>query len=152
MKDTLYDINEEELRIEKTAQKYLKETASWSTFLAIVGFFIAGLIILGSIVIAALGSSLLAMAGMASYGYGALFGLVFVVFAIVYIFPSLYLFRFADATKSGLASQSNSQMQKAFLNLKSFYKFVGIAILAIIIFYVVLIIGVIVVVIFKYAI
>ena len=57
---------------------------------------------------------------------GGVLGFVYVILALVYFFPILYLFRFAKKMKDSLRTNDNSELTAAFSNLKSHYKFVGI--------------------------
>jgi len=50
-------------------------------------------------------------------------------FAIVMIFPALYLLRFSQNINKALASHDTLVMEEAFKNMKSFWKFNGIMVI-----------------------
>ncbi|KOS05202.1 hypothetical protein AM493_03490 [Flavobacterium akiainvivens] len=113
-----------ELHVNAEAQSFLRETAKWATFLSILGFIGLGFMLLGGIFMMALGSSL-ATAG--SPMSGVVVGLIYLIMAGLYFFPILYLNRFASKIKDALNSNRTDILTEAFGNLKSHYKFVGIA-------------------------
>jgi Ca2+/Na+ antiporter len=53
-------------------------------------------------------------------------GLVYVLMALLYLFPSLYLHRYASAIKTFLGSKAGEDMEAALAHQKSFWKFLGI--------------------------
>jgi len=109
---------EEELKLSTKGIGFLRETAKWAKFLSIVGFVGMGLMVLSGIVMSITMSSV--MPG------GLAIGLVYVVMAVVYFFPILYLFKFSNDLKEALDCNNNSQLDLALENLKSHYKFIGI--------------------------
>lgn len=107
---------------------YIREIAQWSNFLAIIGFIFLGLMLLGMFAIGAMFATMGDDLGMAS-SYGFSGGLLILVYAIMIglsFFPVWYLFRFATKAKLALHSGSDSGMTEAFMNLKSYFKFMGI--------------------------
>lgn len=111
-----------------------KEISTWTYFLSIIGFVGIGLLLVVGLIIS------FAMGGMNPYAElgmdMAYFGLVYIVLAVVYFFPVLYLFNFSRKVKSAINSKNNDTLIDAFSNLKSHYKFVGILSIAIIGLYV----------------
>jgi len=129
-----------ELQFTQQAQDFLRETAKWATFLAIVGFIGEAFYVLIGIFYITMGSTLFQSAGMpmGMAGMGAIFpavGVAFIIMAIIFIFPFLYLMRFASNTKAALAESNTEKLTKAFENLKSHYKFWGIFFIIILSFY-----------------
>lgn len=115
-------IEEHELILSKKDQNNFRETAKWGKFLAIVGFVFSGFMVI---------------AGLAMMGSGALFqqempmapgafGLVYILFALLYIFPSLYLFRFSTQIQTGIRQQSQEQCSNAYDNLRKLFLFMGV--------------------------
>ena len=118
------------LQVDSVAQGYLAETAKWGKFLAILGFIGSGFMVLAGIVMMLFGSFIgdspeLAATPFAS-GFGALMGVFYILIAVVYIMPALYLFRFCDRTKKALATNDTPVLTDAFGQLKSLYKFMGV--------------------------
>ncbi|WP_027125190.1 DUF5362 family protein [Gelidibacter mesophilus] len=126
-----------ELNLPPVILGYLKETSSWTYFLSILGFVGIGLMILGGIFFSLFMG--LMPGGNPYEGLGvdmSYFGFIYIVIALVYFFPVLYLFNFSRKMKSALSSNNNDTLTAAFSNLKSHYKFVGIFAIAIISLYV----------------
>ena len=51
---------------------------------------------------------------------------IYLVLALIYVFPVLYLFKFSTKMKSPLQTKDNEVLANAFKNLKSHYKFIGV--------------------------
>ena len=115
-----------ELSISEEIKGYLKETASWAYFLAIVGFVGLALLLIFGLFFGAIISSM-PTDPYSELGIGTGFiGFIYVILAVIYFFPILYLYKFAKKMKNALSSNNNSELTESFSNLKSHYKFVGI--------------------------
>lgn len=114
---------EKQLVITEEVKGYLLVTAKWCKFIAIVGFVGLGILALFGF-FAMLGVPLMQRNNV--YAASVLFGLVYVIFAIVYIFPLLYLYRFSVEMKLGVLNNDEGEMTSGFLNLKKLAKFTGI--------------------------
>ncbi|WP_461640021.1 hypothetical protein [Labilibaculum euxinus] len=111
-----------ELLLETQAEVYLRETAKWAKFLAIVGFIFMGFMVLGSFVVFALAGS---MASILPFPIGGI-GFLYLVLAGVYFFPIYYLLQFANKAKLALAGKSTQSLTESMKYMKSHYKFMGI--------------------------
>ncbi|WP_339917502.1 DUF5362 family protein [Yeosuana marina] len=133
-----------ELEVKDEIKGYLSEISKWSYFLSIMGFIGVGLMVLAGIFIGFF-SGLNNLAGSSNtlynLGYSMGIGLFYIVLALIYLFPVIYLFRFSKRVKSALKLNSNEDFRIAFLNLKSHYKFMGIFVIVIISIYVLILIG-----------
>jgi len=122
--------NTQVLEVTENAKKYLKSTASWSLFFAVLGFIGIVFMVGYGIVILANGiynpsiDTIFLGNAMSSIAKG--FGVFYLVLGIVLIFPSLYLLRFWQKAKKALASQDTVVLEEAFKNMKSYWKFNGI--------------------------
>lgn len=114
---------EKQLVITEEVKGYLLVTAKWCKFIAIVGFVGLGILALFGF-FAMLGVPLMQRNNV--YAASVLFGLVYIIFAIVYIFPLLYLYRFSVEMKLGVLNNDEGEMTSGFLNLKKLAKFTGI--------------------------
>ena len=126
-----------ELNLPPVILAFLKETSTWTYFLSILGFIGIGLMILGGLFFS-LAMNLIP-GGNPYAGLGvdmSYFGMIYVVIALFYFFPVLYLFNFSRKMKSALNSNNNDELTSAFSNLKSHYKFIGIFTIVIISLYV----------------
>ncbi len=131
-----------ELDVNQEIKGYLNETSKWSYFLSIMGFIAIGFMLLGGIGIAFVGSDLGESDGTYQIGYAFGGALFYIVIAVVYLFPVLYLFRFSKSMKNALRNNNNEAFIEAFKNLKSHYKFIAIFTIAIIALYIIIIFGV----------
>lgn len=126
-----------ELGLPPSILGFLKETSKWSFFLAVVGFVGIGLMALVGIIITV-------SMGLSSFNstyqeFGmnmTYFGLIYIVLAVIYFFPVLYLFNFSRKLKTALASNDMSSLTEAFSNLKSHYKFIGILAIVVVSIYI----------------
>jgi len=126
-----------ELYIDGESRMFLKETAKWAKFLAIVGFVITGLMVLVGLFMGTIMSEMTSGMGgeMPGYPVGMLSG-VYIVFAILYIMPMLYLYKFAAKMQVALKEDIQFEITSSFENLKSLFKFIGIFTVVILGFYV----------------
>ncbi len=125
-----------ELNITNTIIGFLKETSTWTYFLSILGFIGIGLMVIFGLLFGTIYGSVSGPANPP--GSTGLVGLVYVLMALLYFFPVLYLFNFSRKMKSALQSKNNEDFMMAFSNLKSHYKFVGILAIVVISIYVLL--------------
>lgn len=137
--DTPLDsISNQSVSVSTEIKEYLHTTAKWGKFLAIVGFVITGLVLVASLSIGlffgTLGSMILPEfpdSGLV----GVVVGLIYALLAVVYFFPAWYLFQFS--TKMMLAVRNDDQefFTIGFKNMKSLFRFLGIATLVILSLY-----------------
>ena len=114
-----------ELKLNKEDQNNLIQTAKWAKFLGIVGFVMSGLIVLFGLSI--MGGFLLGNEfGNIYGGMGSAMGFFYILFSLIYIFPSYYVFRFGTQISSGLRSGNQAQCSEAYSNLKKLFVFMGV--------------------------
>ena len=118
------------LQIEPLSKSYLWEAARWGKFLSIVGFVMCALIVLIGIFFGSFFSFFTrntdAYGAMNTTGLGAAMAFIYILIAIVYFFPCLFLFRFATKMKTAINGNSQEELNVSFQNLKSMFKYVGI--------------------------
>ena len=119
------------LQVDPVIKSYLAETAKWGRFLSILGFILCGLIVL----IGIFAGSIFSMFGSATIGgespigasgFASVMVVLYILIALLYFFPCLYLFRFSNKMKTALYGNSQEDLTESFQNLKSLFKFVGI--------------------------
>jgi type II secretory pathway pseudopilin PulG len=119
-----------------TMLEALRSTKPWVRFLSILGFISSGFLILIGIGVAVFGAYQMAT----GTGEGALLiglGLLYALFALLYIIPSLYLFRYANAIRDAIAAPSKAPaIERALEHQKSFWKFAGIMALIMLLLYI----------------
>ena len=138
MENNLHVENGENLVIDWRSKEFLKETAKWTKFLAILGFVGIGLMVLGSLVVLFAPSSLMSN-GDFPFGGKIFMMLLYLAFAVLYYFPISYLYQFSENTKKAIENNDNNAIRDAFEFLKSHYKFMGILTIILLAFYAIMI-------------
>lgn len=138
MENNLHVENGENLMIDWRSKEFLKETAKWTKFLAILGFVGIGLMVLGSLVMLFAPSSLMSN-GDFPFGGKIFMMLLYLAFAVLYYFPISYLYQFSENTKKAIVNNDNNAIRDAFEFLKSHYKFMGILTIILLAFYAIII-------------
>lgn len=127
------------LAITPSVAGYLQAVAKWGKFLAIVGFVMIGLMVLGAIFGGLFMGNMLHEAddatGVASFLNSGIFALIYLPFAVLYFFPVLYLYRFSSKMQEALHLQDEALLADSFANLKSLFKFMGILTIIMLAFY-----------------
>lgn len=126
------------LNLEEQSKSFLAESARWGKFLAIVGFVVCALVVIVGIYLATAGSEMAYQyGGRSSFrGIGGAMAIGYIIVALIYFFPCLYLLRFSNHMKAALAANDQANLTASFQNLKSMFKFVGIFTIIIISIYV----------------
>lgn len=113
-------------------KSYLLETSKWSKFIAIMGYVGLGLLtLLGLLLMFGLSFPSTLPKGIPMFG----FGFLYILMAVLYYFPTTYLYRFSERIKKGVNSNDESVVTDAFLNLKKTFKFMGIMLIVILSLY-----------------
>ena len=121
---------------------FLRETRKWVNFLSILGFILIGLMVLFGLFAGAIINAIPTGFSSPAAGIGGgLFGIVYIIMALLYFFPVFYLYKFGAKLKVALTNTDNAALELAFENLKSHYKFVGILTLIIFGFYFLSLVG-----------
>lgn len=118
----------QEMGLTNAARGHLMETAKWAKFLAIVGFIMIGILVIVAFSLGGIMSSIPEFSevpGMADMG-GAFITVMYLFIALLYFFPTLYLYRFATKTQTALAGSNAEGLGSGLENLKSTFKFMGI--------------------------
>ena len=98
---------------------HLQRTQPWVRFLAIMGFIIAGFMVLTGLAVGAIGA---ATGNYQTLGIMVLYPIM----GVVYVFPSIFLLRFADRIKTFVASGQEQDLAGALDAQRSFWKFAGV--------------------------
>lgn len=125
----------EELNITQQSISYLGSIAKWSKFLAIVGFIMVGLLVLIAVFAGAFLGFMGSASGVAPGTEAGMLTVIYIIMAVIYFFPILFLYKFSVKLKRALGSSSSSELAEAFANLKSHYKFIGILTIIVLSFY-----------------
>ena len=110
----------------------LSTAGKWARFLAIMGFIGIGIIVIAGL-ITFLGGVFADIGSSRSYRYRAtpgpvwLIGLVYMIMAVIAFFPVKFLNTFASRAIDVANRRDPQLLEEAVENLKSFFKFQGIA-------------------------
>lgn len=122
------------IEIEEQALKYLNTTRKWAMFFAIIGFIFLGLLLVAGLV----ASTFLSVFKSQELGGDIPQVLVFILVlatALIYFFPILFLFRFSKHTARAVHTLSKEELNKAFRNLKSYFVYIGVLLIIILVIY-----------------
>ena len=128
MEENLEETVQTPLIVSEDMRSYIYDTTKWANFLAIVGFVVAGLMIVTSFTFGAAMSTnpelstLLSTTALSPIGF-TLFCLAY-AFAVFY--PSLLLFKYSTKAKQGVLYGEQASLDEAFSKIKSLFKYWGI--------------------------
>jgi hypothetical protein len=126
-----------DLHLDEPSIGHLSESARWAKFIAIVGFIFCVFMVIGAIFVGAMLSSLGSqMAGFPAFASGGLISVVYLIFAVIFFFPNLFLFRFAAQIQQSIRLNEQPRLQSSLKNLKSYFRFIGILYIVVIAFYI----------------
>ncbi len=123
-----------DLHIDEESARYLKETAKWGRFLAIVAFIMIGFYVLALLFGLMAGGAMTGgfeaeysttnpFAAAMGTGVGVAF---FIAYLALLTVPVVYLYRFSTRIKTALEGNDQTTLTNSFGNLKSMFKFYGI--------------------------
>jgi hypothetical protein len=121
------------LSINSDVKSYLLETSKWCKFLAIAGYVGIGLLVLLGVFFM-VGLSVFSSIAQLGFPIG-LFGIIYIIIAVLYYFPVSYMYKFSINISKGLKSNDQQSVNFGFENLKSLSKFMGIFTLVILSIY-----------------
>ena len=117
-----------ELQIDHQSSAHLVSSAKWGKFLAIVGFVICGLIVIGGLFAGTMMTSASVTGGTNVFGglTGPFVIAIYVLAAALYFFPCLFLFNYSTSMLGALEGNDQEKLIRAFSQLKACFRFVGI--------------------------
>ena len=124
------------IEIDQETLNNLNTTRKWAMFLAIIGFIVFGLIFVFGLI----AGTFLTVFNLGEKGLGIPESLMFIpilLLALIYFFPVLFLFRFSKHTAHAVQTFDKQELHKAFRNLKSYFVYIGVLIIIVLIFYIV---------------
>ena len=118
---------------------YLKAASPWLRFIGILGFIGSGSTALFGVGFTAFGSFVgqvwAQVPGFESFGnlsssmglaFGFLVGVIIIACSLLYFFPSLYIYNFGAKIRTYIREGRDQDLEQAFKNNKSLWKFYGI--------------------------
>lgn len=124
-----------DLQVDQQTHIYLNETARWGKFLSIVGFVMCGIIVLLAFFAGSILGAIGGQFGMMGAMGGAGLTVMYLLIALLYFFPCLYLYNFSTKMKAALTTNDQLLLNTSFGNLKSCLKYWGILTIIILCFY-----------------
>ena len=122
------------LSIDQVTKSHLNEASRWARFLAIVGMISVALLVLAGIYVSMTLSNRMDQqfedgfksnrSLTSALGIGMI--IMYIIIAVVWFIPFLYLLRFANQSQAALHSNNQEQLNTAFQNLKICFRYVGI--------------------------
>jgi len=110
----------------ETMLGYLKEASPWLRFIGILGFIGCSIMCLVGIISAIFSSVLSSLAGELGALPAGLISLFYIAGGALYFFPALFTYNFGVKIRNYQLSSSNEDLELAFKNNKSLWKFYGI--------------------------
>jgi hypothetical protein len=126
----------------------LQRTKGWVKFIGVMAFIGAAFMVVGGLVIMAGG----AMGGIFSgdaggalgAGFGFGMGLMYIVMAILYIYPGMKLWAYGKRIDQLLQDRATLTLEAALNEQRSFWKFTGIMMIILLSIYALIIVGVVI--------
>ena len=128
------------LSIDASSKAHLTVAAKWAKFLAIIGFIVCGLVVIMGIfagsLVSVFSSPYSEFGGRCTFaGLGALAAVFYLLIALLYFFPCLFLFNFAVKMKAALIADDQDTLNISFQNLKKTFRFLGVVTIVILSIY-----------------
>jgi hypothetical protein len=106
--------------------RYLKETSPWLRFIGILSFIGCGFIFFGGIIAAIVLFAVSSLADEFGEFPAGIFGLVYAAAGVLIFFPARFIYSVGSKIRNYMLSRSDEDLEQAFKNNKSFWKFCGI--------------------------
>ncbi|MEP6595189.1 MAG: hypothetical protein ABJA71_04545 [Ginsengibacter sp.] len=118
------DLLTDELEITDTLKAYFSVTAKWAKFLSIIGLICC----LGMLALAFYAAFYISPIMNNRYGFslGRAISAVYIFLAVVWFFPCVFLYKFSVKLLDAIKRNIQENIESAFLNLRSTFKFMGI--------------------------
>jgi hypothetical protein len=143
------EIQDQKIELGGISLLHLNEIRKWTHFLSILGFVAVGLLLFAGVIMLVVTSVSSAFQYEALGMMGPFIGIIYLVVAVIYFFPVLYLFQFSKYAKQSLITLGSSGsspelLAEAIRYLKKHFRFVGIFTIALLAIYILVIIGIVI--------
>ena len=123
-----------------TAQSvsYILKAAKWGKFLAILGFIVSGLLILGGIAMSFVLNKVAGTDELIPINTPfppAIFSVIYIVVAVIYLIPVIFLNTFSNNALKAVNLTSTEKMTISLRNLKNLFVFIGVSTVILLIIY-----------------
>ena len=128
-----------EFRINAKTIASLTETRRWTLFFGILG-------IIGIVLMVLLAIAMVVVLPAMNQGMGmpmptGVFGIVYLIFAAIYLMPVIYLLQFSSKIKTAMATRNSEILGQALRSLMLHFRTVGIIVIVFISLYSLLLVG-----------
>jgi len=130
------------LKLNDQSLIYLNEARRWGYFLSIMGFIGIGLMILAALFIGSIMNLLSAFSPAQAQFPTFTLTFIYLLLALIYFFPVLYLYRFSTKMKVALEQRNELDLMLSFSYLKSLFRFMGIMVIIILSIYLLVLLGI----------
>lgn len=118
----------------------LQKTRPWVRFIAVLMFIISALMLLAGVLMGAFGATggfKPAGGGSAAFnaGFGVGMAALYAFIAVLYMYPALKLWKYADRIRDLVNSRQGIDLEKALNEQRAFWKFVGVMIIVLLVLY-----------------
>lgn len=121
--ETYSNTSPNELYLDPRLLNNLYDMAKWGKVLAVLGFILSGFILVFGLFMQGMLKSQGKQEIMSDVGLSGFTMVVYAFVALVYFFPSLYLFNFAVSMQQGTQERSRQKVGKAISKLRILFKF-----------------------------
>lgn len=134
------------LNIDAVTKSHLSVAATWAKFLAIMGFIVCILVVLAGFFASTILANMPTTRGFEGFGnnreintsgFAAVAAVVYIIIALLYFFPCLFLFNFASKMKTALLTNDQNTLNTSFQNLKKTFRYLGVLTIIILCFWVI---------------
>ena len=128
----------EALKFGAKTKAVLAEIGKWGKFVSIVGFVLAGLMVMVGLALVFSGdmiSAKLTEMGQPAGIVSPASGIAYMLIGVLYFFPSRYIYDFSIYMQQAVAHDDQESMDYSFDRLKTFFRFLGIIAIIAMVFY-----------------
>ncbi len=125
---------EEPMHVTQASKEHLKVIGQWTRFFSIMGFIGIGILVLLGFILGALIPRLTGQEQAFPFP-GWILGFFYAIFGGIYFPPILFLYRFTMSLRRALAHNQEADLDTAFMNLKSHYRYLGILTVIVLVMY-----------------
>jgi hypothetical protein len=125
------------MELDEISVAYLSSIRKWAYFFAILGFVGIAILLIVGLFAKAIFGALNPQMEAAAFVIGA----VYIVLALIYIFPVIYMYRFSTIAKAAIGENDSTLLQQSLQYLKKHFQYVGIVTIAVLGLYFVIILG-----------
>ncbi len=123
------DLENFQLSFTPETESYLKTTAKWSFFLAIMGFLLIAFLLIMGITMFGLSKVMNEYSDFKNLPFQVpyvLIGIFYILIAFIYFLPSYNLLKFGSKIQSGLKQRIQADVDEGLKNLKRLFMFFGV--------------------------